>query len=235
MLTIAAVQPACRANDLSENVLSHAAVVRAAKARVVVFPELSLTGYELDAAPVSPDDVRLGAIVEACAATDSIALAGAPVEGDDGRIHIAMLHVSARGVGVAYRKCFLGGEESRRFTPGSGPAVLDVDGWRLGMGICKDTGVAAHVRDTAALGIDVYVAGLVHTPEELSVQELRGASIARESRAFVAFASFAGRTGGGYERTAGSSAIWSPEGDVLASAGSEVGGMARASVRRTDA
>ncbi len=234
VLTIAAVQPACRANDVSENALSHAAAVRAAKAQVVVFPELSLTGYELDAAPVSPDDVRLGAIVEACAATESIALAGAPVEGDDGRIHIAMLRVSARGVGVAYRKCFLGGEELGRFTPGSEPAVLDVDGWRLGMGICKDTGVAAHVRDTTALGIDVYVAGLVHTPEELSVQDLRGASIARESRAFVAFASFAGRTGG-YERTAGSSAIWSPEGDVLVSAGSEVGGMARASVRRTDA
>lgn len=89
---------------MSENALSHAAAVRAAKARVVVFPELSLTGYELGAAPLSPDDVRVGAIVEACAATDSIALTGAPVEGDDGRIHIAMLHVSARGVGVASQR-----------------------------------------------------------------------------------------------------------------------------------
>jgi predicted amidohydrolase len=233
VLTIAAVQPACRANNVPGNAVSHAAAVRAAKARVVVFPELSLTGYELDAAPLSPGDIRLGAIVEACAATDSVALAGAPVEGDDGRVHIAMLCVSARGVGVAYRKCSLGGEELGRFSPGPGPAVLDVDGWRLGMGICKDTGIAAHVRDTVALGIDVYAAGLVHTPEELPVQELRAATIARESGAFVAFASFAGPTGGGYERTAGSSAIWSPEGDVLASAGPEVGGIARASVRRT--
>lgn len=87
---------------------------------------------------------------------------------------------------------------------------------------------------TVALGIDVYVAGLVHTPEELPVQEMRAASIAREGRAFVAFASFAGPTGGEYERTAGSSAIWSPEHDLLASAGSQVGGMARASVHRTD-
>lgn len=235
MLTIAAAQPACRANDVPGNAVSHAAAVRAARARVVVFPELSLTGYELDAAPVSPDDPGLGAIVEACAATESVALAGAPVEGDDGRLHIAMLCVSARGVGVAYRKCFLGGEEPRRFSPGPGPAVLDVDGWRLGMGICKDTGVAAHVRDTVALGIDVYVAGLAHTPEELPVQEMRAASIAREGDVFVAFASFAGPTGGGYERTAGSSGIWSPDGVALASAGPEVGGIARASVRRTGA
>ena len=233
-LTIAAVQPACKADDVSANVLSHAAAVRAAKARVVVFPELSLTGYELEAAPLSPSDARLSAIVEACAAADSIALAGGPVGGEDGRLHIAMLCVSSRGVSVAYRKCYLGGEEPTRFSPGPGPAVLDVDGWRLGMGICKDTGVVEHVRDTVALGIDVYVAGLVHTPEELPVQQMRAASIAREGNAFVAFASFAGPTGGGYERTAGSSGIWSPEGFQLASAGPEVGGLARASVRRTE-
>lgn len=233
-MTIAAVQPACKANDVSANALSHAAAVRAAKARVVVFPELSLTGYGLEAAPVSPSDARLSAIVEACAATNSIALAGAPAEGEDGRLYIAMLCVSPRGVDVAYRKCYLGGEEPTRFSPGPGPAVLDVDGWRLGMGICKDTGVAEHVRDTVALGIDVYVAGLVHTPEELPVQQMRAASIAREGNAFVAFASFAGPTGGGYERTAGSSGIWSPEGFQLASAGPEVGGLARVSVRRTE-
>ena len=227
VLTIAAVQPACRANDVPGNALSHAVAVRAAKARVVVFPELSLTGYELEAAPVAPTDAALSTLVEACAVTDCIALAGAPVRGEDGRLHIAMLCVSRRGVGVAYRKCYLGDEESARFSPRPGPAVLDVDGWRLGMGICKDTGVAEHVSDTVALGIDVYVAGLVHTPEELAVQEKRAASIAREGNAFVAFASFAGPTGGGYERTAGSSGIWSPEGDVLTSAGLEVDGSTR--------
>jgi predicted amidohydrolase len=233
VLTIAAVQPACKANDVPANALSHAAAVRAAKAMVVVFPELSLTGYELEAAPVAPTDVALSTIVEACAATDCTALVGAPVEGDDGRLYIAMFCVSRRGVDVAYRKCYLGGEELARFSPGPGPAVLDVDGWRLGIGTCKDTGVAEHVSDTVALGIDVYVAGLVHTPEELVVQEMRAISIAREGNAFVAFASFAGPTGGGYERTAGSSGIWSPEGDVLASAGPAVGGMARASLRGT--
>jgi predicted amidohydrolase len=233
VLTIAAVQPACKANDVPANARSHAATVRAAKAKVVVFPELSLTGYELKAAPVAPTDAALSTIVEACAVTDSIALAGAPVEGEDGRLHIAMLCVSRRGVRVTYRKCYLGGEESVRFSPGPGPAVLDVDGWRLGIGICKDTGVAEHVSDTVALGIDVYVAGLVHTREELSVQEMRAASIARAGNAFVAFASFAGPTGGGYERTAGSSGIWSPGGEVLASAGPEVGGIARASLRGT--
>lgn len=52
---------------------------------------------------------------------------------------------------------WLGATESERFAPGDGPAVHDVDGWRLGLAICKDTGVAQHAADTAALGIDAYL------------------------------------------------------------------------------
>ena len=50
-LTIAAAQPMCRAYDVARNAVSHAEVTHAAAARVVVFLELSLTGYVLDAPP----------------------------------------------------------------------------------------------------------------------------------------------------------------------------------------
>lgn len=49
-LVVAAVQPACTAHDVAANAAVHAEQVRAAAARVVVFPELSLTGYERAAA-----------------------------------------------------------------------------------------------------------------------------------------------------------------------------------------
>jgi predicted amidohydrolase len=228
-LTIAAAQPACVPGDLAATARAHADAVRAARARVVVFPELSLTGYELAAGPVAPDDAALAPLVEACAATGTLALAGAPVADGD-RVHIATLAVGAAGTTVAYRKTFLGGAEPERFSPGDGPASVDVDGRRVGLGICKDTGVARHVHDTAALAVDVYVAGLVHRPDELPEQDRRGAAIARACDAHVAFASFAGPTGGGYDRTAGTSTIWSPSGSVLARAGTEPGDLARATL-----
>ncbi|WP_376768576.1 nitrilase-related carbon-nitrogen hydrolase, partial [Pseudonocardia pini] len=53
-LAVAAAQPACVARDVAANARGHAEAVRAAGARVVVFPELSLTGYELDAPAVPP-------------------------------------------------------------------------------------------------------------------------------------------------------------------------------------
>jgi predicted amidohydrolase len=187
-----------------------------------------LTGYELDADAVSPDDEELGAIVAACAETESVALVGAPVEGDDGRRHIAMLAVRPGGVEIAYRKSYLGGDEPARFAPDEGPAAIDLDGWRVGLGICKDTGVDRHIADTAALDVDLYVAGLVHRPEELAMQEERGLEIARACRAYVAFASWAGPTGGGFDETAGMSSIWAPDGTPLSRAGVEAGAFARA-------
>ena len=48
-LRVAVAQPLCVPYDVGQNAVAHAAVVRAAAARVVVFPELSLTGYELEA------------------------------------------------------------------------------------------------------------------------------------------------------------------------------------------
>ncbi|MBY8850513.1 hypothetical protein [Saccharothrix longispora] len=47
--------------------MAHAEAVRAARARVVVFPELSLTGYHFDAPVVSPD--APAPLVAACAET----------------------------------------------------------------------------------------------------------------------------------------------------------------------
>jgi predicted amidohydrolase len=234
-LTIAAAQPRCTAKDVRANAFEHARVVRAAAARLVVFPELSLTGYELDADAVSPDDERLDELVGACTATGTLALAGAPVEGEAGRSHIAMLLVSAASVGIAYRKSYLGGDEPARFAPGGGPVAIDLDGWRIGLGICKDTGVEQHVADMAALDPDLYVAGLVHRPDELELQEERGLRIARACQAYVAFASFAGPTGGGFDRTAGTSSIWATDGTPLARAGVQPGEFSRALLTSTNA
>src|SRR5262249_45107352 len=82
-LTVAVAQPPCVPYDVAANALAHATAIREAGTRVVVFPELSLTGYELDAPAVAPDDPRLRPIVEACRETGSVALIGSPVPSDE--------------------------------------------------------------------------------------------------------------------------------------------------------
>lgn len=229
-LRIAVAQPACVSYDVAANAATHAATVRSASSRVVVFPELSLTGYELDAPPVGPEDPRLAPIVDACAETGSLALAGAPVWGDDGRSHIGVLAVDPAGARVVYRKMWLGTAEAEWFAPGTEPAVVEVDGWRLGLAVCKDTGVPRHAADTAALGIDAYVAGVLEPSEATAILEERARRVAADHHVWVAIASFAGSTGGGYDHAAGCSAIWNPDGALVTLAGPDPGATACATL-----
>jgi predicted amidohydrolase len=228
-LTLAVAQPRTVDGDVVANAIAHAAVVSAAGCRVVVLPELSLTGYVLDSPAVDCDEPALAPLVRACTRHGTVALAGAPVIDAAGARSIAILAVSDR-VRVVYRKMHLGEAEAATFVPGPSPAVIEVDGWRIGLGICKDTGVAQHVDATARLGVDVYAAGLVDRPDDRPVQEARARSIAAACGASVAFASFAGPTGGGYRETAGRSGIWAADGRVLATTDEGVGAICRATL-----
>jgi predicted amidohydrolase len=228
-LSLAVAQPACAAYAVAANAVVHAATVRAARSRIVVFPELSLTGYELDAPAVATDDRRLAPIVAACAEMGSVALVGAPVEDQAGRAYIAMLAIDASGARVAYRKLHVAVDESHRFTPGE-PAVLEVDGWRLGLAICRDTGIPQHAADTAALGMDAYVAATLFTADETALLSTRARRVTSAHKVWVAMASFAGSTGGGFDRAAGRSAIWSPDGALLAQASPDPGALASATL-----
>lgn len=230
-LNLAVAQPPCVSYDVEANAREHAAAIRAAGARVVVFPELSLTGYELDAPAIGMEDLRLAPIVEACAATGSLALVGIPVNGDGGKPHIAMAAVDGTGATVAYRKMCLHSTESDRFAPGAEPAVLEVDGWRLGLAICRDTRFPEHVSDTVARGIDVYVAAVLDHAKDAAVMPERARRAATLHGVSVAVSSFAGSTGGGFDHAAGRSAIWDSDGLVVAQAGPEPGALARATLR----
>jgi predicted amidohydrolase len=230
-LTLAAAQPLTVSRDVAANAHAHAKAIRSAAARVVVFPELSLTGYEIGAPAISTEDPRLAPIIEACSETKSLALAGAPVRDADGRDYIAIFAIDNGGVRVAYRKMWLGGAEIQRFWPGSAPVRIEVDGWRLGLAICRDTGIAQHAAETAALGIDAYLAGVLEFERDAHIPEERARKIAAAHGVWVAMASFAGSTGGGYERAAGHSGIWARDGTALALSGPEPDAIARGVIR----
>jgi len=228
-LTLAVAQPLCVAADVAANAAIHAAMVRTCGARVVVFPELSLTGYELAAPSIVADDPRLTPIVQACKEEKVVALAGAPVRGRDGRDYIATLAIDGTEVTVAYRKMWLHPPEPDRFTSGDMPAVVEVDGWRLGLAICRDSGVSEHARVTAGLGIDVYAASTLFSLTAGNRRDARMRAIAAEYRIWVAAASFAGSTGR-YPKTSGGSGIWAPDGSLTAQAGLRVGTFTQATL-----
>ncbi len=203
---VAAAQPESISDDLVGNVIRHADAVLAARCRLIVFPELSLTGHELEAQPVSLEDSVLAPLIKACRANGSLALVGAPIREQlgDGLVadYIAILAIDGEGARVAYRKMYLGDEEAERFHPGQKPVVIEVEGWRLGLAICKDTGIVEHAAATAALGMDGYLAGVLESVQDTQIPAQRARRIAARHGVWVVISSFAGRTGGGFDQSA---------------------------------
>jgi predicted amidohydrolase len=234
-LTVAAAQPELRPGDLAFNARAHAEAIRAAGTRLVVFSELSLSAYAMAAPSVALDDPELDQIVAACAETGAVALVGAPLrEGDVD--FIAMLRIDGSGLEVAYRKMYPDEEESRRFQAAADPAVLELDGWRLGLAICRDTMMFEHAPATAEFakrsgigGIDAYVAGSLTTAPALAKRDKRMAQLASGYDMWVVQACAAGP--GSDLPAMGNSAIWSPDGSVAARADTEPGRIVKAEMR----
>ncbi|MEV7175401.1 carbon-nitrogen hydrolase family protein [Kitasatospora sp. NPDC093679] len=223
-LTVAVVQPVWAGPDVLANAERHAQAIEESEARLLVFPELSLTGYDLDAQSLAVDDSRLQPITEACRSTGAVAPVGAPVRDPDGRECIATLAVTGEDTTPVYRKMHLHGPESDRFTPGAEPAVLTVDGWRPGLAICYDAAVPQHAADTAALGIDAYVASTIYGPGPASSarrdSHMRERAIAHGT--WVVLATAAGSSGT-FPQTSGGSGIWTPDGEPAAQADTGAG------------
>ena len=124
---------------------------------------------------------------------------------------------------------WLGGSEPDRFSPGEAPAVIELDGWRLGLAICKDTRIARARRRHRRVGHGRVRRGdggqrTAAAPDE------RAQRVTADHNVEVAIASHAGPTGGGFDETAGGSGIWSSDGRRVAHAGAEIEAIARATL-----
>jgi predicted amidohydrolase len=194
-------------------------------ARVVVLPEVFLTGYAPETwthdGSITPDDDRLLPLVELARRRGVVVVAGAAVRRalDASTLSVLVLHGSE--VSTPYDKQHLSGPERDFFTAGDHGASLVVDGTELGVGVCYDGCFPEHVAaaaDDGALGYLVpsaYYVGAEHR------RDLRHAARALDNGVYVVFAGLTGRCGDG--DFSGGTAVYDPMGRTLSRLGVEPG------------
>jgi predicted amidohydrolase len=224
MTRVAAVQLTSVPGDIDANAAEHARLIGEAKADVVVFPELSLTGYELDAIDRDPsltltqDDPRWGGLVRACWEAGATAIVGAPVAAGDGR-RLAAVVLDRNGVKEVYAKRHVHDTEVHVFTPGDRDVVIEVGGTKLALGICFDSAHPEHAQAGRDAGADAYLVGAMFVDGEEEELAARMAERARTLGIWVVLAQHAGPTGAG--TACGGSGIWAPDGEPKARLGRE--------------
>jgi predicted amidohydrolase len=227
-LRIAAVQCVARQGDIAGTATEHAAQIDAAAdsgASVVLFPELSLTGYEpemidLHGLRVAVDDSVLRPILLMCRQRKVHALIGAPT-GSGVLPQIGVLHVDSSGaVRVAYAKQHLQIGEIGIFSAGSASAVLEIGGWRLALSVGADAGVGSHPVAARSAGADAYLVGALYLigAEHRIDEQMRRAAAAG---LWTVLAQYSGGTGGG--PACGLSGGWRPDGTEVVRLGAGPG------------
>ncbi|MEU7030695.1 carbon-nitrogen hydrolase family protein [Streptomyces sp. NPDC046275] len=236
-MIVAATQFAPVAGDVAANVETMAALVRAAGAegaRVVVFAELSLTGYEPSLIRDTPelvlaeDDPRLEPLREACRAVSAAAVVNGPVAGPGSRPGITSLVIGPDGALLArYDKRHLYGVEAEVFAPGAVDGRFALDGVRFALATCYDNRFPELAERAAADGCAVYLASSVLGADNDSFTAVYPVR-ARDFGLYVVLGNVLGANEDG--EGAGLAGAWGPDGERLADAGPDAPGFVLAEV-----
>jgi len=198
-------------------------------AQVLVFPELSLTGYELGLAEqlaFSEHDPRLAPLVDEASSRSVTLIVGAPVRIED-RLYLAAFVIGPDRTTRIYTKHHLGafGEsaacdgtvppaEATVFHPGDRNPLVRFGSNVAAVAICADIGQPEHPRRAADRGANTYLACMFVIPSEFAGDSAKLIRYAVEYSMTVALANFGSASGG--LAAAGRSSVWSEKGELLA-------------------
>ncbi|MFG2846128.1 carbon-nitrogen hydrolase family protein [Kitasatospora sp. NPDC048296] len=222
-MKIAAAQLACVPADIPANVrqlVALAGQARSQGAELIVFPELTLTGYELEATAADPDlwvtadDARLDtlrstgiAVVVNCAVpTDGSRPAiGTYVYGSDGELI------------TTYLKQHLYENEQGIFTAGDQDGRFELGGLRFALATCFDNHFPDLTARGAADGCHVHLASSLYgTGNGIHERATLYPGIAKDSNMHVVLANHVGPSGPW--TGCGGAALWAPGGALLTEA-----------------
>jgi NAD+ synthase (glutamine-hydrolysing) len=202
-LRVALSQMNAVVGDIAGNeraILDAIARARDAGAQLVLFPELALTGYPPEDLLLKEHflrDARATLDRIAAATTGIVALVGFPEREDD--VYNALAVLSDGAVQAVYRKVHLPNygvfDEQRYFQSGTGPALIELGGHKIGLTICEDIWepgppASAEARAGATLIVNVsaspYHAGKGIERERMLAQR------ARDNLCAIAFCALVG-------------------------------------------
>ena len=219
---IAAAQIASIRGEWIGNIAAHAGAIEVAAAQgvsVLVFPELSLIGYEPDLAAemaIIPEDIRLAPLKILARRHGVEVVVGAPLSNGTEKPYLGAILFASNGTTRTYSKMHLGDSERAFFSPGSEPLAFPSHGRTIGVAICADSSQPSHPRAYADAGAAIYAAGVFLNDEWYATDSPRLSGHAAQFRMLVVMANHADSVG--TRRSVGRSAIWAPGGSMLAQA-----------------
>ncbi|SHF44553.1 carbon-nitrogen hydrolase family protein [Pedobacter caeni] len=218
---IAAAQSISIRGDVAANTRTHLQMIERAaqhQAALICFPELSLTGYEMDLAEelaFTLGDERLNVFSQAAKEQGIIILIGAPARSATG-LHIGSFLFYPDGKTDLYTKQFLHlGSEDVFFSAETAQrdVIVHLNEESIFCAICADLTHHEHAAKASASKSSVYFPSALISKNGYATDAAFLQSYASEFQLTVILSNY-GAPSGGYD-AAGRSAIWSADGTLL--------------------
>ncbi|MBT2383601.1 carbon-nitrogen hydrolase family protein [Streptomyces sp. ISL-11] len=239
-MIIAAAQFTARPRDIGANAARMAGLVTEAGGRgvsLVVFPELALPGYELDAVAdgrngltTEPDDPRLAPVRDACRTAGVAAVVNCAGRTEAGPTISSYVYGPDGVLLTRYDKRHVTETElAAGFVAGTADGRFTLGGVRFGLAICFDAHFPDLTARAAADGCAVLLASSLYgrgggARERMEIFP----ALAKENGVHVLLANHCGPAGP-YD-ACGLSAVWAPDGTMLAEGPDTEAGLVTANV-----
>ncbi len=201
--------------DISANINKHLSFINRAveqNADLIVFPELSLTGYEPELAnklATSSDDARFEVFQEISDSKKISIAVGMPLKLDNG-ISISTIIFRANSKRLVYSKEYLHADEKPFFVAGSNPSPIIDKEKNIALAICYEISVAEHAQKAAKEGAKIYIASVAKFASGVVDANKRLAEIAKKYNMTALMVNAVGEADGGL--CDGGSAVWDSDG-----------------------
>lgn len=204
--------------NVEANITNHLQLIDlaiAGKANMIIFPELSLTGYEPTLAKglaTTVDDKRFS-VFQHCSNDHQIVIAvGAPLQTTTGITISSIIFRPAKNREV-YSKQFLHADEEPFFVSGKNASGLLDEKDNVALAICYELSVPAHAEKAFENGARSYLASVAKSVEGVEKATERLTAIAKQYSMMTMLVNCIGVNDG--VLCAGRSSVWNKEGKLL--------------------
>ena len=214
--------------NIEKNIENHLKWINQAiqdNADMVIFPELSLTGYEPDLAEslaTNQDDTRLDEMQSLSDKNRITIGVGLPTR-KERNVFVSMIIFQPHKERITYSKQYLYPPEESIFTAGKNPMVLDFETEVVSPAICYEASNEAHCEYASQNNATIYLASVLSSIGGIDAELEKLSDIAKNKNMVTFMANYVGKSGG-YE-CAGKSSVWNEKGELIGQLGDKEEGL----------
>ena len=214
--------------NVEKNIENHLKWIKQAiqnNADMLVFPELSVTGYEPDLAEnlaTNQDDTRLDGIQNLSDRNGITIGVGLPTK-DERDVFVSMIIFQPHKERITYSKQYLYPPEESIFKAGKNPLVLNFETEVVSPAICYEISNKAHCEFAKRNKATLYIASVLSSINGIDADMKKLSDIAKHNNLVTFMANYVGESGGYI--CAGKSSVWDTTGKLIGQLDSETEGI----------